>query len=181
MDVVGLPTQERNAVWPSIAIGHSSTHAARGLPPCLVGCLRHQVKHTRSSIQPEDINNQVGRRNLSATDRVKLLQRKKGILEMQAKARQNAALGTSPKRSGMVAEIFTQPLGTPGRVAEQLAAEAGISRPTYNALAKVVEHGTPVLALREPWNHDGFRASILKEQLKYHTLCMSSNHIVITQ
>jgi len=87
---------------------------------------------------PGDAARQSGRRNLSATDRVKLLQRKKGILELQAKARMLATL----KQGDEAPAVANLPQRDAGRVRDQLAKEAGVSPHTYAALAKVVEHGT---------------------------------------
>ena len=87
------------------------------------------------------IKNQLGRRNLQAIDRVPLIERQRGILEEQAKARMiatqnNKAAGAAPP---LVAELGKH------EVREELAKQAGVGRTTYVLLKEITEKGTPEL------------------------------------
>lgn len=83
------------------------------------------------------ITNQCGRRNLSELDRVVLIEKKRSILERQAKTRMLAGK-TDPTQN--FAEGSNR-----GEVRQQLAREAGVSHPTYEALATVAKSGTDEL------------------------------------
>lgn len=85
------------------------------------------------------INTQRGRRNLHPLDMVPLMERKRGILERQAKERMEQG---RPKDNEEPPQNFTE---DKGEVNQSLAADIGVSRPTYEALKTVSEEGTPEL------------------------------------
>ena len=88
------------------------------------------------------IDNQVGRRNLPAIDKVPLLERKREILELDAEARHRQLSGTR-SNPGEAPKNFTEP-ATP-ETSKILASEIGVSRPTYDALRTVSLEGTEEL------------------------------------
>ena len=77
-----------------------------------------------------------------AIDTVPLIERQRGILEEQAKARMEAT--QIKKGSNRVVIESRQP--EKGKVADALAKQAGVSQRTYYQLKKVTEQGTPELA-----------------------------------
>lgn len=84
---------------------------------------------------------QLSRRNLHELDKVALLEAKRPILERQAKERQGA-------RTDIVPDLAQC---SKGRVRDQLAAEAGVSKMTYTHLRTVNQKGSEELkeAVRE--------------------------------
>ncbi len=112
-------------------------------------CTRHGIEFdvkemefaTRDEVELWIINNQTGRRNIHPLDKVPLIERKRGILERQARERMEAGENqhSSPPQN------FTEASTKTGEVNESLAAEIGVSRPTYEALKTVSEEGTPEL------------------------------------
>jgi len=91
------------------------------------------------------INHQMGRRNLSDLDKVQLLERKRPILEKQAKERQGAR---TDLKQNILANL---PKCEKINIREDLAKEAGISGNTYTALKTVNDKGSEELkdAVRE--------------------------------
>lgn len=89
------------------------------------------------------VRNQLGRRNLQPIDRVPLVDRMRGILERQARERQRGGQG------GVL--LGQNSSEASSRVNNHLAEQAGVSRPTYEALKDVIDHGTEALkdAVRE--------------------------------
>ena len=92
------------------------------------------------------INNQLGRRNLEAIDKVPLLERKREILAGMAKERMLSTLKQGDESPAKV--------NLPERAVEtrdSIAAEIGVSGKTYDALRKVSNDGTDELkqAVRE--------------------------------
>ncbi len=90
----------------------------------------------RESTEIWIIENQLGRRNLENIDKVPLLERKRTILSERAKERQQRKPGDS------VVENFTQQTN---KTRDTLAAELGVSGPTYDALRTVSIEGTDEL------------------------------------
>jgi hypothetical protein len=90
----------------------------------------------RESVIEWMITHQIGRRNLSDLDKVPLLERKRAILERQARERM---LEGNNQYSPV--ENLPQP-ETAGKVRDQLAKEIGISGKTYAALKTVSDNGT---------------------------------------
>jgi ParB family chromosome partitioning protein len=88
------------------------------------------------------IQNQIGRRNLEAIDKVPLLERKREILAAQAKERQ--------VRKPADSVVENLPPQT-DKTRDAIAAEIGVSGKTYDALRKVSNDGTDELkqAVRE--------------------------------
>ncbi len=87
------------------------------------------------------IKNQLGRRNLQAIDRVPLVERQRGILEAQAKARQVAHLAKGTE----IPVVILVSQRDDGRVRDKLAKQAGVGRTTYVLLKEITEKGTPEL------------------------------------
>jgi DNA modification methylase len=112
-------------------------------------CKRHNLKYRQEEVLLANrdaaavwiIDNQCGRRNIALIDKVQLTERKRGILEAQAKTRMLA--GCHPP--------INLSEGSKGEVRNQLAAQVGVSGMTYDALAAVVESGAEELkqAVRE--------------------------------
>ena len=94
------------------------------------------------------INNQLGRRNLEAIDKVPLLERKREILAGMAKERQG-------ERTDLRADIVENLPRCSDKTRDSIAAEIGVSGKTYDALRKVSNDGTDELkqAVREKARH----------------------------
>lgn len=102
---------------------------------------------TKEDVMLHMINNQMGRRNLSDLDKVQLLERKRPLLEAQAKERLKTNTGgTNPQPVPNLAQADPKP-----RVRDQLAQEAGVSKMVYSALKTINERGSDELkeAVRE--------------------------------
>lgn len=84
------------------------------------------------------IDNQLGRRNLEPIDKVPLVEHKRGIIEAKARERMLAGKGVGNPVSNLTQGI--------GKTRDKLAAEAGVSMNTYEALKTVLEAGIPELA-----------------------------------
>jgi ParB family chromosome partitioning protein len=98
----------------------------------------------REAAQLWMIANQMGRRNLHPLDKVPLLERKREILAAQAKERQ----GARSDLQGDIQKNFTE---CSPQTRDTIAAEIGVSGPTYEALRTVSNEGTDELkqAVRE--------------------------------
>ena len=81
------------------------------------------------------IDNQLGRRNLQAIDKVPLLERKREILAGMAKERQG-------ERTDLRADIVENLPRCSDKTRDSIAAEIGVSGKTYDALRKVSNDGT---------------------------------------
>jgi site-specific DNA-methyltransferase (adenine-specific) len=129
-------------VWDGILIDGHNRHEI---------CTRHGLPFATMALAFEGrlaaelwiIENQLGRRNMAPIDKVPLAERKREILEAQAKNRQGTRTDL-----GNIPENFS---GSSGETRDKLAADVGVSGPTYDALRQVAEHGTPELvqAVRE--------------------------------
>lgn len=83
------------------------------------------------------IDNQMGRRNLEPIDKIPLTEKRRAILERQARERQATSTGgTSPQLKENFPEADT------GQTRDKLGAMIGVSGKTYNRLKNVVENGT---------------------------------------
>jgi ParB family chromosome partitioning protein len=91
----------------------------------------------RDAVEIWIIENQTGRRNLAAIDKVPLLERKREIVARQAKERQIR------KPADSVVENLPQQ--NPDKTRDTLAAEIGVSGKTYEALRTVSNEGTEEL------------------------------------
>ena len=94
------------------------------------------------------IDHQLARRNLHELDKVALLEAKRPILEEQAKLRK---LATQNNDAGKAVVPNLAQQEKKGRVRDQLAAEAGVSKMTYTNLRTVNQKGSDELkeAVRE--------------------------------
>jgi hypothetical protein len=107
-------------------------------------CNKHKIDYRivntsfddRKSVLLWILDNQLGRRNLSDLDRVALLEKKRPILEAQAKERQGARTDIVPNLA-----LSTRP----AKVRDQLAKEAGVSHGTYDKLVRINKQGTEEL------------------------------------
>lgn len=113
-------------------------------------CVKHNLKYgtvdksfgSRDDAKLWIINNQLGRRNLTDLDRVALLESKRPILEKHAK---DAKISQLKQGDKVPVVPNLAPRETTGKVRDQLAKEAGVSKMTYEALRKVNREGTEEL------------------------------------
>lgn len=111
----------------------------------LAGMVKYLAFADRDTAKAWIIDNQLGRRNLADIDKAALVEAKHAILAKRAKERMLAEL----KNQNVVPKNFSE--REKGEVRNQLAAEIGVSGPTYDNLRKVNQQGAPELrqAVRE--------------------------------
>lgn len=102
----------------------------------------HEISFAdRDSVLEWIFNNSISRRNLQPIDKAQLVEKMKPIFKRLAKARQEASRTKPGEQVGQV--VVNLPPPNAGKTRDQLGALVGVSGRTYDALAKVINHGDP--------------------------------------